>query len=436
MTTQQTPPIDGSAVSRREQWAWCAYDFANSSFTTIIVTVAYSVYFTRVVAPDVGEAWWGRGYAASMLIAGLLSPVLGAVADLRAAKRRLLIALTLICVVPTALLGFVGPGDLAWGLILFVIANAGYNAALHIYDAFLKELAPPTSMGRLSGLGWGVGYLGGLASLALVYPLIVGGFAAEQSETYRLAFPATAAFFAVTALPTFFWLRERAIPTQVDGSSWLVGFKRVGTTLRNLRRYRTLLRYFVAYFLYNDAVNTVFVFAAIFADRVLHFTPQDLVIFFLIMQISSALGAWALGLVTDRVGPIRLISATLVVLIGVTVWASRVQTTTEFYAIGLVTGAMLGANQASSRTLLAHFAPPGRSAEFFGLFSLTSKFAATLGPLLYGEIAAATGSHRAAVLSIGALFLVGLILLQRVDEAQGRREAAGDSTPTPRMAPG
>ena len=432
MCAQQTPPVDdGSAASTREQWAWCAYDFANSSFTTIIVTVAYSVYFARVVAPDVGEAWWGRGYAASMLIAGLLSPVLGAIADLRAAKRPLLIALTAICVVPTALLGFVGPGDLAWGLILFVIANVGYNAALHIYDAFLKELASPTAMGRLSGLGWGFGYLGGLASLALVYPLIAKGFAGDQNATYRLAFPATAVFFAVTALPTFFWLRERAIPTRVDGSPWLVGFRRVGTTLRNLGRYRTLLRYFVAYFVYNDAVNTVFVFAAIFADRVLHFTPQDLVVFFLIMQVSSALGAWGFGLMTDRVGPIRSISATLVVLIGVTVWASRVHTTAEFYAIGLVTGAMLGANQASSRTLLAHFAPPGRGAEFFGLFSLTSKFAATLGPLLYGEIAAATGSHRAAVLSIGALFLFGLILLQRVDDLQGRREAVADPPITP-----
>ena len=154
MTTQQTPPLDGSAVSRRERWAWCAYDFANSAFTTIIVTVGYSVYFTRVVAPDgIGEAWWGRGYAASMLIAGLLSPILGAVADITASKLRFLIALTLACVVPTALLGLIGPGDVAWGLGLFIIANVGYNGALHLYDAFLKELAPSSEMGRLSGWG-------------------------------------------------------------------------------------------------------------------------------------------------------------------------------------------------------------------------------------------------------------------------------------------
>ncbi len=389
------------------------------------MTVAYSVYFTRVVAPEHGEAWWGRGYAASMLLAGVFSPILGAVADATASKRRLLIAMTVVCVVPTALLGWVGPGDLAWGVGLFIVANVGYNAALHLYDAFLKELTTADTMGRLSGWGWGFGYLGGLASLALAYPFLAGGMDGDAAARYRLAFPVTAAFFAVAALPTFIWLKERAVPVGVEGSPWTAGARRVMDTLRRLGRYRNLIRYFVAYFVFNDAVNTVFVFAAIFATQVLQFTPQDLVIFFLIMQLSSAGGAWGFGPVTDRLGAVRAISLTLVVMVAITVWAARVHSATEFYVIGLFTGAMLGANQAASRALLAHFAPPGRGAEFFGLFSLTSKFAATLGPLLYGEIAAATGSHRAAVLSIGALFLIGLILLQRVDEARGRAEAAG-----------
>jgi UMF1 family MFS transporter len=348
---------------------------------------------------------------------------LGAVADVTASKLRFLIAFTLVCAVPTALLGWVGPGNLAWGLGLFILANIGYNTALHFYDAFLKELVPATSLGRLSGWGWGVGYLGGLASLALVYPFIAGGMEGEQAARYRLAFPLTAAFFVVAALPTFLWLRERAVPVRTEASPWTAGVQRVMTTLRNLGRYRQLMRYFVAYFVYNDAVNTVFVFAAIFADQVLHFSTQEIVVFFLVMQVSSAAGAWGFGTATDRIGPVRVISVTLLVMIGVTVWAARVQTVAEFYAIGLVTGAMLGANQASSRALLAQFAPAGRGAEFFGLFSLTSKFAATLGPLLYGEIASATGSHRVAVLSIGVLFFVGLVLLQRVDEAKGRREA-------------
>lgn len=415
---------DGPAPLR-ERWAWCGYDFANSAFTTIIVTVAYSIYFVRVVAPENGDAWWGRGYAISMLLAGVLSPVLGAVADATASKRWFLAIMTAVCVGPTALLGWVGPGDLVWGLGLFIIANVGYNAALHLYDAFLKELTPADTMGRLSGWGWGFGYLGGLVSLGLVYPFIAGGMEGDAAARYRLAFPATAAFFAVAALPTFIWLKERAVPVRVAGSPWTAGLRRVLETLRGLTRYRNLIRYVVAYFLYNDAVNTVFVFAAIFATQVLAFTPNDLVVFFLIMQISSAGGAWGFGWVTDRLGGVRAISVTLVVLIGLTLWASQVQTAGEFYLIGLCTGALLGANQASSRALLAHFAPPGRGAEFFGLFSLTSKFAATLGPLLYGEIARVTDSHRTAVLSIGALFFAGLILLQRVDEAAGRREAAG-----------
>lgn len=410
-------------ASLKERWAWCGYDFANSAFTTIIVTVAYSVYFTRVVAPEEGEAWWGRGYAASMLLAGVLSPILGAVADATAAKRWFLMAMTAVCLIPTFLLGWVGPGDLALGLGLFIVANVGYNAALHLYDAFLKELTTADAMGRLSGWGWGFGYVGGLASLALVYPFIAGGMDGENADRYRMAFPLTAAFFAIAAVPTFVWLRERAVPARATGSPWTAGIGRVLVTLRGLRHYRHLLRYFVAYFLYNDAVNTVFVFAAIFATQVLLFSANELVIFFLIMQLSSAAGAGGFGWVTDRLGGVRAVSLTLVLLIGLTVWASQVQTATEFYAIGLFTGALLGGNQAASRALLAHFAPQGRGAEFFGLFSLTSKFAATLGPVLYGEIARASGSHRAAVLSIAALFLAGLLLLQRVDEASGRREA-------------
>jgi UMF1 family MFS transporter len=423
VTTPQTPLIDAPRATTRERWAWCGYDFANSAFTTIIVTVAYSVYFTRVIAPENGEAWWGRGYALSMLLAGLLSPVIGAVADATAAKRWFLIAMTTVCVVPTFLLGWVGPGDLTLGLALFIVANVGYNAALHLYDAFLKELTTADSMGRLSGWGWGFGYLGGLASLALVYPFIAGGMEGEAAARYRQAFPLTAVFFAVAALPTFIWLKERAVPSSITGPAWTVGLKRVAGTLRSLGHYRNLLRYFVAYFLYNDAVNTVFVFAAIFATQVLAFSANELVIFFLIMQLSSAAGSWAFGWVTDRLGSVRAISATLVALVGLTIWASQVQTASEFYAIGLFTGALLGGNQAASRALLAHFAPPGRGAEFFGLFSLTSKFAATLGPLFYGEIANASGSHRVAVLSIGALFFAGLLLLQRVDESAGRREA-------------
>lgn len=427
-------------VSVRERWAWCGYDFANSAFTTIIVTVAYSVYFTRVVAPEDGEAWWGRGYALSMLLAGVISPVIGAMADATASKRWFLMAMTAVCVVPTFLLGWVGPGDLALGLGLFIAANVGYNAALHLYDAFLKELTTADSMGRLSGWGWGFGYVGGLASLALVYPFIAGGMEGAAATRYREAFPLTAVFFAVAALPTFIWLKERAVPSPIAGSAWSAGLTRVVGTLRSLTHYRNLLRYFVAYFLYNDAVNTVFVFAAIFATQVLAFSANELVVFFLIMQLSSAAGAWGFGWVTDRLGSVRTISATLVALIGLTIWSSRVETASEFYAIGLFTGALLGGNQAASRTLLAHFAPPGRGAEFFGLFSLTSKFAATLGPLLYGEIASASGSHRAAVLSIGALFFLGLLLLQRVDESAGRREAvpgdvAGPTPVTPKMGP-
>ena len=183
-------------VTRKEIAAWCFYDFANSAFTTIIVTVAFSVYFTQVVAKGLHpELWWGRGYAISMILAGLIAPVLGAVSDYSKNRKFFLVLLTVLSVIPTALLFFVQAGDLVLGLALFIAANLSYNGALAFYDSFLKDVSNPSTIGRISGFGWSLGYLGGLIALFLVYPLVQGGFGPENETLYRLSFPATAVFF-------------------------------------------------------------------------------------------------------------------------------------------------------------------------------------------------------------------------------------------------
>ncbi|WP_447975276.1 MFS transporter [Nitrospira sp. Kam-Ns4a] len=422
-------PAPVGPAGPKELWAWAFYDFANSSFTTLIVTVAYSVYFVQVVAAPLAqpgqetlpERLWFWGYAASMLVAAVLAPPLGALADARACKRPFLIGSTLICVVCTALLAFVRAGDVGMGLVLFGIANVAFDLGFLFCSAFLVEITPPERMGRISGYGWGLGYVGGLLSLALAFPFIRGGFAEDNLPAYRLSFAITAAFFLLASVPTLLWLKERATPQAgaVGLSLWRESVARLASTARQVRHYRDLFTYLVAYLIYTDAINTVIVASAIFANKVLDFTPRDLIIYFLVTQVTAGLGAAGFGLLADRIGPKGTISTTLVLWIALTAGAAVVQTPEQFYAIGLIAGAALGANQATSRALLGQFTPPGRQAEFFGFFSVTGKFAAVVGPLVYGEVTAWTGSQRWAVLAMAGFFALGLLLFQAVDERRG-----------------
>lgn len=416
-------------AGRKELWAWCLYDFANSSFTTLIITVAYSVYFVQVVAGDLGgataERVWFWGYALSMLVVALLSPPLGALADARAIKRPLLITSTLLCVICTALLFFVERGDVRLGLLLFGLANIAFELGFLFCSAFLVEITTPATMGRISGYGWGLGYAGGLLSLAIAYPFIAGGFAEDNLPSYRMSFAVTAAFFLAASLPTLFWLRERALPqlSATGTSAWRDTFATLAATARGITRYRDLLWFLIAYLIYTDAINTVIVASAIFANKVLDFSPGDLIIYFLITQVTAGLGAVWFGRLADRIGSARTINVTLLVWIGVVGAAAAVQTHWQFYAIGLVAGAVLGANQATSRALIGRFVPPGKQGEMFGFFTVTGKFAAVLGPVVYGEVTAWTGNQRWAVLSMALFFILGLLVFRRVDEARGMAAA-------------
>ncbi|MBI5197479.1 MAG: MFS transporter [Nitrospirae bacterium] len=316
-------------VTRKEIFSWCLFDFANSSFTTLIITVAYSVYFTRVVAKGYpAEALWGWGYSGSMVLIALISPLLGALADFSGAKKRFLLGFTILCVAATAALFTVEEGDVWQGLFLFALGNIGFVGGVTFYNAFLVEISDREHMGRISGYGWGFGYVGGLLSLVLVYPLIQGGFGEENLLNYRLSFPVTALFFLLAALPTFLWLRERAVPQPLPaGETYLrIGFQRVKETFHEIRKFRELLKYFVSYLFYEDGINTVVLFSGIFAVQVLGFTPKDLILFFILMQVSSALGAYGFGFVTDRLGAKRTISITLLLWFGIFVAAYGVQT--------------------------------------------------------------------------------------------------------------
>lgn len=414
-------------TTRGEIFAWCLYDFANSSYTTVIITVAFSVYFTTIIAAGTdGARLWGWTYAASMLIIAIISPLLGAIADYGGLKKRFLTAFTLLSIIATALLFFAERGDIALGIILFTLSNIGFNGGMHFYNSFLIDISTRKNIGRISGYGWALGYIGGLIALVLVFPLIKGGFAEANLFSYRMSFPVTAAFFLITAIPTFVWLKERdGFHTKAPMASTIKGaLRRIRTTFHEIKNFRELTKYFFAYLIYTDAVNTIIIFSAVFAHQVLGFTPPELIKYFIITQVAAAIGALAFGSLADRLGAKRSITVTLVVWIGVVIGAYLVETKSGFYVIGLVAGTVLGANQSISRTLLGLFTPKGKNAEFFGFFALVGKLAAIIGPIVYGEISAYTGDQRIAILSLGVFFIIGLIVLQTVDEKAGI-EASG-----------
>jgi UMF1 family MFS transporter len=322
------------------------YDFANSSYTTLIVTVAYSVYFINVVADGTqGERLWGWSYSLSMLVVALAAPFLGAVADFGRLKKRFLVGFTLLCVFSTAALFFVEKGAVVTAIIIFALSNIGFNGGVHFYNSFLIDISDRSNIGKISGYGWALGYVGGLLCLLMAYPLIKGGFAEENLTNYRLSFPLTGAFFLIASIPSFVYLRERAYGSRgpVMNGYLTGGFKRLVITFHEIKRFRELLKYFLGYLIYTDGINTVIVFSAVFANRVLDFTPADLIVYFLITQVAAALGALFFAPITDLLGSRRAISITLVIWIIVALWAYAVETKTGFYLLGLVAGSALRA---------------------------------------------------------------------------------------------
>ncbi len=411
-----TPP-----PSRREIFGWAMFDFANSSYTTVIVSVAFGVYFTRLVAPEgQGEALWGRGIALGNLIVLLLSPIVGAIADDSGRKKVFLFFSYLTCVLGTAALWFVTPGQVGLALTLFVISFIGFSFGENLAGAFLPEISTPKNIGKISGLGWGLGYFGGLASLLLVQPLVAGEFAQSNLPNLRLAWVVTAVFFLLAALPTFLFLKERA-PRGTGTFARYVkdGFLRLGQTARSVRHFSEILRFLIVFFLYQAGLTSVVAFAGIYAANTLGFTFRELIFLFILLQLSSAGGAFVFGGVQDRIGATRTIQITLVLWILVCAGVYFVQTKEAFWGVALFAGLGIGSLQSASRALVGLFAPPEKSAEFFGFWGLAGKAAYMIGPLIFGEIAMQSGSQRIAMLSTAAFFLLGLIGMSFVDERRG-----------------
>ncbi|HEY7656334.1 MAG TPA: MFS transporter [Burkholderiales bacterium] len=415
-------------VRRIEVFSWAMYDFANSGYTTVVTTAIFNAYFVAVVAGNAPWATfaWTAALAASYAMIVLTAPVIGAYADAHAAKKRLLLLTTVGCVVFTAGLALVGRGELAVGIALVILSNFFFGSGENLIAAFLPEIAQGEAMGRVSGWGWSLGYLGGLVALGLclVYVTHAQSLGASATEFVPVTMLITAALFALASLPTFLFLRERAQP--VAGASDIVksAFARLAETLGHARRHVDLWRFLVCVVFYQAGIQTVVALAAVYAQEVMKFTTRDTLTLILVVNVTAAAGAFAFGQVQDRIGHVKTLVITLVGWLIAVVLAWTAVSVAMFWVVANLVGVCLGSSQSAGRALVGYLSPPARTAEFFGLWGLAVKLSAILGPMTYGIVTWATlGNHRFAMLVTGVFFVIGIGILAGLDVARGRRVA-------------
>lgn len=417
--------------NKREIVSWCFFDFANSSFTTIIITIVFAVYFRNIIAGGArhADSLWALGNTISQVLVLLSAPLVGAIADFSASKKKFLLASYLLCVVFTALLTFTSPGDIWFALVVFIIANFGFSSGENLIASFLPEIARPEDMGKISGFGWALGYIGGLISLLVCFPLLKGGFGIENAQSLKMTNLVTALFFLVAGIPTFLWVHERKKASSLPpGMNYFgAGLARIRDTFSHIRRFRELFKFLILFGVYNCGVTTVVVFAAIYAVETIKLTPDEFLIFFLITQISASIGAFLFGLLQDKIGAKNTIYITLLIWLGVVAGAYYSTDRTVFFIVGNLAGLGLGSSQSAARALVGLFSPAEKSAEFFGFWGLFWKLSTAIGPLVFGVLSSATGNQRLAILATGTFFLLGIIGLVWIDETRGREAAVAYS---------
>jgi UMF1 family MFS transporter len=428
-----------TSTKRKEQWAWYLYDFGNSAYAAVVLLAIYSAYFKEeVVGGAEGSEKWGISVGIAMLVVAIIAPVLGAIADFSGKKKQFLLFMTSISVLFTAALFFVQKGDVFIGMLFFILAEIGYRGGQVFYNSLLPEIADQDEIGTVSGKGWAFGSLGGIICLLIVLVLIltIGG-----DFIIRLSFIITAVFFLLSTLPLAFWIKEKAEPQQLKaGENYIsMAIKRLKVTFASVRNYKEFLKFMLAFLIYNDGILMALDFAAILGAVLYGMDQEQLIIFMIIVQVTSIAGAYLYGVLGERYGFKRGLIQSLLLMIAA-VGAIYFNTTlTGYFIIGSVAGFALTAVQSLSRTMIGAFAPPGKSAEFYGFFAVVGRTSSFIGPTIFGLIAARMANYyftqgqgallaeqngqRVAIISIIVFLVVGLVFLLFVNEKEGRKIA-------------
>lgn len=420
-----SPAADGSIsppeVTASGRIAWAFYDWANSAFSAVIVTFVFATYFSQGIAVDpvTGTAQWGWAMTVSAILAAVLGPILGAMADATGRRKPWIFTFTWLCVVTTSLLWFAEPNAewVLYTLVIVVIANLSLELAGVFYNAMLPDLTSTDRLGRLSGWSWGLGYVGGLSCLVIALLALVQtetplfGLDKETAEHVRATGPLVALWLAIFSLPLFLLTPDRPGKSLSAGRALRDGLARLRTTVTHLKRYRHVAHFLLARMLYIDGLNTLFAFGGIYAAGTFGFELADVITFGILLNITAGLGAFAFAWIDDRLGPKPAILMALTGLFLCGLAAVLVHNTVAFWIIGGLLGIFVGPTQAASRTLMAKLAPPDQQTEMFGLYTLSGKVTAFLGPFILGTVTLWADSQRAGMATILVFFAAGFALL-------------------------
>ncbi len=423
-------------ADRRSVFGWVMFDFANSAYTTLVVTFVYSTYFVSAIAPDpvTGTELWSRGVTLTALCVAFFSPILGALADQGGLRKSFLFLSTAVTVTGTAILFWIEPGQIMGALVWFVVSNIAFEFANVFYNAYLQDITTSGNIGRVSGVGWGAGYIGGLTAMgvalaAFIHPEIPWfGVSTEGGAHIRAACLLVAVWFALFSIPLFLWVpgTRPAVHSKKTGII-KTGMKDLKDTFREVRRYRQIVRLLVARMIYNDGLVTIFAFGGIYAAGTFGFSFQEIMIFGMVLNVAAGIGALIMGVFDDRLGGKTTIQVSNGALALAVLMAVLAPDKPMFWVAGILVGFFAGPNQSASRSLLGRFVPGDKENQFYGFFAFSGKLTAFLGPLLLGVLTRMFDSQRAGVSVVVLFFIAGGLLLSRVDEQEGKAEARRES---------
>lgn len=402
----------------KESVSWVFYDFANSAYALLILSFVFPIYFKEVVVGGQnGDFWWGLAVSASILLGGLIAPFIGAMADYESRRKAKFIFFASMSMIGAASLFFLGPNMLIFGLLLFIVTNIFFEIAQTLYDSFLPQVSNEKSRGLISGLGWGLGYLGGIVAMLLLSKFYQNGYSEAGSFLYRLTFPLTALFFLICALPAFILIKEAKSKNRESLKKVaLTGFNNTFKTLKEIKKHKRIAWFLVAFFLFNDALATIFAFIPIYAKTTLGFTFSEILTLLLIVQLVGFPSTIFFGWLSDKISHKKILLFTLVLWIigifGISIASSK----GVFYALSILTGLVMGSSQAIARSWFSKIIPKNKTSEFFGFNGFASKVAATLGPILFGMISVLTGNQRIAMASMLIFFITSFIIFSTIKE--------------------
>ncbi|MBI2148382.1 MFS transporter [Candidatus Woesearchaeota archaeon] len=403
------------SIKKREVLSWAFFDFANSSYALLIASFVFPIFFREVISPSNGDFWWGLNVSIAIILGAILSPLTGAIADYDSRKKIKFILFTLLSIIGTTLLFFTGSNMLLIASLLFIITHTFYEIAVTIYDSFLTQVSTKNNAGRISGLGWGLGYMGGISAMLLLKPLYDLGYQ-NNLFLYKLTFPLTALFFFVFALPSMIFLKDIKKKKKIKLLNLIkIGFSRIKNTIQNIKKHKNIAWFLVSFYFMNDALVTIFTFLPIYAKATIQLNFTEIAVLLLIVQLIGFPSAVLFGYLSDKKGAKKILLFTLIIWIIIVILIALSSSKLMFYLISALTGLVIGSSQSVARSWLSKIIPANKKAEFFGFNGFASKVAATTGPLIFGIISVYF-NQRIAMIPIALFFIIAFLLFFKVKE--------------------